>query len=388
VSETAESAPAASAAGGNGPKKRALFQRKGNSKAAVRSREQQQAEDAITWGIIKPNLTAKKRWDGLIAMLILYSIIAVPLRIGFGVCMPLFSVEFYLDLCVDACFLFDIVLCFRTAVFTIDKTDETAQEQKLETDYKQIAKEYLRGWFLIDVASSVPLDTIMSLAFWAAGQGVDAAPPSPPAHFDIEDTLYRADPRCGGQADSGTNFLKLIRLIRLLKLARFLKLGRMVKRLEDQLDLNPAVLRFTILVVKIVFLCHLIACAWMFMHTLAADRRREDGFALTWLENYAQYYEDTLNSTQGGDNVRNDLGTQYLSAMYWAFTTLTTVGYGDIVPVNNDERIFTVVMEFVGLTVFGMVIGTITQIAADFNVQKKLMNERTRRWTSTCASAA
>ena len=79
--------------------------------------------------------------------------------------------------------------------------------------------------FLIDVASSVPLDTIMSLAFWAAGQGVDAAPPSPPAHFDIEDTLYRADPRCGGQADSGTNFLKLIRLIRLLKLARFLKLG-------------------------------------------------------------------------------------------------------------------------------------------------------------------
>ena len=76
--------------------------------------------------------------------------------------------------------------------------------------------------------------------------------------------------------------------------------------------------------------------------------------------------------------MRNDLGTQYLSAMYWAFTTLTTVGYGDIVPVNNEERIFTVVMEFVGLTVFGMVIGTITQIAADFNVQKKLMNERTQ----------
>jgi len=155
VSETAESAPAASAAGGNGPKKRALFQRKGNSKAAVRSREQQQAEDAIPWGIIKPNLTAKKRWDGLIATLILYSIIAVPLRIGFGVCMPLFSIEFYLDLCVDACFLLDIALCFRTAIFTIDKADETAQEQKLETDYTQIAKDYLKGWFLIDVASSV-----------------------------------------------------------------------------------------------------------------------------------------------------------------------------------------------------------------------------------------
>ena len=66
------------------------------------------------------------------------------------------------------------------------------------------------------------------------------------------------------------------------------------------------------------------------------------------------------------------------NGMWFALVTLTTVGYGDIVPVNNDERIFTVVMEFVGLTVFGMVIGTITQIAADFNVQKKLMNERTQ----------
>ena len=34
-------------------------------------------------------------------------------------------------------------------------------------------------------------------------------------------------------------------------------------------------------------------------------RRADDGFALTWLENYAQYYEQTLNSTQGADNVRN-----------------------------------------------------------------------------------
>ena len=41
-----------------------------------------------SWSVIKPDNTAKKRWDGLIATLILYSIIAVPLRIGFGVCAP------------------------------------------------------------------------------------------------------------------------------------------------------------------------------------------------------------------------------------------------------------------------------------------------------------
>ena len=41
----------------------------------------------------------------------------------------------------------------------------------------------------------------------------------------------------------------------------------------------------------------------------------EDGVALTWVEAYAQYYEDGLGSAQGAHNVRNDLTTQYLSAM-------------------------------------------------------------------------
>ena len=34
-----------------------------------------------------------------------------------------------------------------------------------------------------------------------------------------------------------------------------------------------------------------------------------------------------------------------------------------------------------------MVIGTITQIAADFNVQKKLMNERTQEVSSKAVSS-
>ena len=52
-----------------------------------------------------------------------------------------------------------------------------------------------RTRFLIDLASSVPLDTIISLALWGAQQGT-TAPPSPPPVFDVEDVLYREDPRC------------------------------------------------------------------------------------------------------------------------------------------------------------------------------------------------
>ena len=33
---------------------------------------------------------------------------------------------------------------------------------------------------------------------------------------------------------------------------------------------------------------------------------------------------------------------RYVASLYWAITTMSTVGYGDIVPVNTAERIFAI----------------------------------------------
>ena len=69
-----------------------------------------------------------------------------------------------------------------------------------------------------------------------------------------------------------------------------------------------------------IFIIHLIACCWI----LASGIYDEVD---SWVETLAP----------------NDVSTQYSIAVYWAITTLTTIGYGDLTPVlgNNLEMWFT-----------------------------------------------
>ena len=45
--------------------------------------------------------------------------------------------------------------------------------------------------------------------------------------------------------------------------------------------------------------------------------------------------------------------------------TLTTVGYGDITPVTNNEKIITIFLIFIGLFVFSSIVGVITSYFSD-----------------------
>ena len=55
-------------------------------------------------------------------------------------------------------------------------------------------------------------------------------------------------------------------------------------------------------------------------------------------------------------------GELYAVAMYWAVTTITTVGYGDISGTNNFERVFCSVMMIVGVILFSFASGALASI--------------------------
>jgi voltage-gated potassium channel len=62
--------------------------------------------------------------------------------------------------------------------------------------------------------------------------------------------------------------------------------------------------------------------------------------------------------------------SQYLHALYWCVTTLTTVGYGDVIPTTDAQKVYTMVVMVLGVGVYGYVIGNVATLLANIDLAK------------------
>ncbi|VDP65619.1 unnamed protein product [Echinostoma caproni] len=191
-------------------------------------REKQRLEQQGRW-IIHPCSNFRFYWDVVMLLLLIANLIILPVAISFF--NEELSIQWIAFNCIsDTVFLVDIAVNFRTGIIKNNFADE------IMLNPKEIARQYIRTWFFLDLLSSLPLDYIYLIL-----------------HDNEKFTQFVH----AGRALRFLRFVKLLSLIRLLRLSR---LVRYVSQWEEFLNLANKFIGIFNLVLLLLLLGHWNAC--------------------------------------------------------------------------------------------------------------------------------
>ncbi len=122
-------------------------------------------------------------------------------------------------------------------------------------------------------------------------------------------------------------------------------------------DMINAFLSFLKVVVVILFIAHWMACTFYLIGSIELDTE-----PVCWL---------TIAKVQDKSNF-----DKYVISLYWAFTTMTTVGYGDVAPYTMNEKIYAIFSMLIACGVFAYVVGSIETIARRSNTMAAVFKEK------------
>lgn len=154
------------------------------------------------------------------------------------------------------------------------------------------------------------------------------------------------------------NLLFIIALLRLSRLLRLPQFFRIFNRWETNVNINPTLIRMCKLIIFIALINHWVGCGWFLIGNLETNFGSGD----SWL----------INKSLESLNTR----TQYINSLYWANTTLTTVGYGDITPSTEIEIIFTVMVMFLGISMYAYIIGNVSSLISNLDAAQARYREK------------
>jgi hypothetical protein len=241
-------------------------------------------------------------------LLLLYCSFSVPYNIAFETDSGAagMGASDVADLLINGIFMIDISLTFITAY---------DNQGCLVTDFRMIAKNYIFTWFLLDLAGSFPFDMVISFALESDKSG----------------------------SASNLSGMKLIRMLKLIRAVKFINKLNKLKEKEGYEMLGSFIGVSSALFI-VIFVSHLLGCMLIIVASLEPD------------ENWLHHYNPSL---QDADN-----WTRYITSLYWATVSVTTMGYGDIMPVTHLERMTCIGVALTGAIVFSHCMGLVSSLIA------------------------
>ncbi|XP_024863446.1 potassium voltage-gated channel subfamily H member 7 [Kryptolebias marmoratus] len=259
----------------------------------------------------------KAVWDWLILLLVIYTAILTPYSAAFLLneqeeqrrrecgysCSPLNVI----DLMVDIMFIIDILINFRTTYVN--------HNEEVVSNPAKIAIHYFKGWFLIDMVAAIPFDLLIF----------------------------------GSGSDETTT------LIGLLKTARLLRLVRVARKLDRYSEYGAAVLMLLMCIFALI--AHWLACIWYAIGNVEKPYLQHK---IGWLDNLAVSIGKRYNYSDpsSGPSIKD----KYVTALYFTFSSLTSVGFGNVSPNTNSEKVFSICVMLIGSLMYASIFGNVSAI--------------------------
>ncbi|XP_011903773.1 PREDICTED: potassium voltage-gated channel subfamily H member 3 isoform X1 [Cercocebus atys] len=293
-------------------------------------------------------------WDGFILLATLYVAVTVPYSVCVSTAREPSAARgppSVCDLAVEVLFILDIVLNFRTTF--VSKSGQVVFAPK------SICLHYVTTWFLLDVIAALPFDLLHA--------------------FKVN--VY-----------FGAHLLKTVRLLRLL---------RLLPRLDRYSQYSAVVL--TLLMAVFALLAHWVACVWFYIGQREIESSESELPEIGWLQELARRLETPYylvgrrpaggNSSGQTDNCSSSseangtglellggpsLRSAYITSLYFALSSLTSVGFGNVSANTDTEKIFSICTMLIGALMHAVVFGNVTAIIQRMYARRFLYHSRTR----------
>lgn len=276
----------------------------------------------MKWYQPHPEGTFKEVWETVKFVLLLYLLIYLPYRVAF---VDEVAVIWYvLDKIIDVFFLADLGLNFVTPIIVNYET---------VFDVKKISREYLTGWFTLDLLGLIPFEELL-LLYSEATSGLQLI----------------------AQLGKALRLLRLLKLMRLLRTFDFTNSDNFILKF---LDANYRGTVFYLLLpntLLMLFILHLLACVFYLEASWSLDDRND-----TWI---------TVNSYEGRDPFY-----MYIASWYLVVATYTSCGYGDIIANTNMEMTLKIFVMIIGALLYGIFTGRIVDHIS-LKMEKSLILEK------------
>ena len=134
----------------------------------------------------------------------------------------------------------------------------------------------------------------------------------------------------------------MVTLTGLLKTARLLRLVRVARKLDRYSEYGAAVL--LLLMSTFALIAHWLACVWYTIGHVERDKTMDNQHKIGWLDDLADQIQQPYNGSLGGPTIKS----KYITALYFTFSSLTSVGFGNVSPNTNSEKVFSILVMLIG----------------------------------------